>query len=133
MLSVNEDEQLIIIHRRRIFSKLRNLQILPLLLTDTILTVILSSFPSLISISPPPLSTLYLHFAIISPSLPPTYTIPTFHPLSLPALVNKGNVLYSRGEYEAAREFYQEALSVEATCSEALFNTGLVHKQMRRY
>ena len=50
-----------------------------------------------------------------------------------PALVNKGNVLFSRGEFEKAREFYQEALSVEATCCEALFNIGLVHKKMRRY
>ena len=55
--------------------------------------------------------------------------IPT-HPA---ALVNKGNVLFLRGEFEAAREYYQEALSVEATCSEALYNTGLVHKQTRRY
>ena len=48
------------------------------------------------------------------------------------ALVNKGNIHYGRGEYEKAREYYQEALSVEATCCEALYNTGLVHKQMRR-
>ena len=49
------------------------------------------------------------------------------------ALVNKGNVLFSRGEFEKAMEYYQEALCVEATCSEALYNTGLVHKKMRRY
>jgi tetratricopeptide (TPR) repeat protein len=40
------------------------------------------------------------------------------------ALVNKGNCLYAQGEYEKARDFYQEAYNVEATCTEALYNLG---------
>lgn len=63
-----------------------------------------------------------------------TYNISLMNCLTLAiALVNKGNVLFRRGEFERARECYQEALSVEATCSEALYNVGLVHKKMRRY
>ncbi|KAK3741791.1 hypothetical protein QZH41_001560 [Actinostola sp. cb2023] len=49
------------------------------------------------------------------------------------ALVNKGNCLYSQGEYEKAREFYQEAYNVEATCTEALYNLGLVYKKLGQY
>jgi tetratricopeptide (TPR) repeat protein len=41
------------------------------------------------------------------------------------ALVNKGNCLYVAGDYEKAREFYQEAISVESLCAEALFNLGM--------
>lgn len=52
-----------------------------------------------------------------------------FVPISL-ALVNKGNCLYHQGQYDKARDYYQEALDVEATCFEALFNLGLTHKRM---
>ena len=41
------------------------------------------------------------------------------------ALVNKGNCLFASGDYEKAREYYQEAYNVEASCTEALFNLGL--------
>lgn len=43
----------------------------------------------------------------------------------LSALVNKGNCLFANGEYEKAREYYQEAYNVEASCTEALFNLGV--------
>ena len=49
------------------------------------------------------------------------------------ALVNKGCCAYSQGEYEKARDYFQESLSVEATCTEALFNLGLVHKKLGCY
>lgn len=45
-------------------------------------------------------------------------------------LVNKGCCLYRTGQYEKAGEFFREALSVEATCSQALYNLGLVHKKL---
>lgn len=48
------------------------------------------------------------------------------------ALVNKGNCLFASGDYEKAREYYQEAYNVEASCTEALFNLGLVHKKLNR-
>jgi len=41
------------------------------------------------------------------------------------ALVNKGNCLFVSGDYEKAREYYQEAYNVEASCTEALFNLGM--------
>ena len=41
------------------------------------------------------------------------------------ALVNKGNCLFANGEYEKAREYFQEAYNVEASCTEALFNLGM--------
>lgn len=42
------------------------------------------------------------------------------------ALVNKGNCLFASGDYEKAREYYQEAYNVEASCTEALFNLGML-------
>ena len=44
------------------------------------------------------------------------------------ALVNKGNCLFASGDYEKAREYYQEAYNVEASCTEALFNLGMTEK-----
>ena len=44
------------------------------------------------------------------------------------ALVNKGNCLFASGDYEKAREYYQEAYNVEASCTEALFNLGMTQK-----
>ncbi|KAJ7394244.1 Intraflagellar transport protein 88 [Desmophyllum pertusum] len=48
------------------------------------------------------------------------------------ALVNKGNCLFANGDYEKAREYYQEAYNVEASCTEALFNLGLAEKKLNR-
>ena len=39
--------------------------------------------------------------------------------------MNKGNCLFVSGDYEKAREYYQEAYNVEASCTEALFNLGM--------
>eukprot|EP00002_Diphylleia_rotans_P013538 TRINITY_DN2644_c0_g3_i2.p1 TRINITY_DN2644_c0_g3~~TRINITY_DN2644_c0_g3_i2.p1 ORF type:complete len:700 (+),score=174.56 TRINITY_DN2644_c0_g3_i2:744-2843(+) len=49
------------------------------------------------------------------------------------ALVNKGNVLYQRVEYDKAREYYIEAVKAEADCVEAIFNLGLVQKKLGRF
>lgn len=49
------------------------------------------------------------------------------------ALVNKGNCLYAQGQYQSSVEYYKEALSVEATCSEALYNLGLAYKKLNDY
>jgi intraflagellar transport protein 88 len=46
------------------------------------------------------------------------------------ALVNKGNCLYMRQEFERAKEMYLEAIGVEADCVEAIFNLGIVNKRM---
>ncbi|XP_065908440.1 intraflagellar transport protein 88 homolog [Dysidea avara] len=48
------------------------------------------------------------------------------------ALVNKGNCLFTSGQYEKVSECYPEALSIEATCSEALHNLALCHKRMNQ-
>lgn len=38
--------------------------------------------------------------------------------------MNKGNVLYTKGDFEKAREFYREALQNDSSCVEALYNLG---------
>ncbi|KAL5010279.1 hypothetical protein ScPMuIL_012584 [Solemya velum] len=48
------------------------------------------------------------------------------------ALVNKGNVLYARGDFEKARVFYKEALQNDSSCVEALYNLGLSNKKIGR-
>ena len=40
------------------------------------------------------------------------------------ALVNMGNLFYSRKDYEKARQHYQDALSNDSSCVEALYNQG---------
>lgn len=40
------------------------------------------------------------------------------------ALVNKGNCMFLRGEYDHARSMYQEAMGAEADCLEAIYNLG---------
>ncbi|KAK2185541.1 hypothetical protein NP493_231g03022 [Ridgeia piscesae] len=49
------------------------------------------------------------------------------------ALVNKGNVLFNKGDYEKAREFYREALQNDSSCVEARYNLGLSNKNLKRY
>ena len=46
--------------------------------------------------------------------------------MSISALVNKGNVLYARNDFEKAREFFKEALTNDSSCIEALYNLGEV-------
>ncbi|XP_071135194.1 intraflagellar transport protein 88 homolog [Mytilus galloprovincialis] len=48
------------------------------------------------------------------------------------ALVNKGNVLYTKGDFEKAREFYKEALQNDSSCVEAQYNLGLTNKNLKR-
>ncbi|KAM3176104.1 hypothetical protein ACTXT7_007179 [Hymenolepis weldensis] len=48
------------------------------------------------------------------------------------ALVNKGNILFKQAQLERARDCYLEALEDDPTCVEALYNLGLVAKQMNR-
>lgn len=48
------------------------------------------------------------------------------------ALVNKGNFLFQRGELDAAKRLYEEAVGVEADNVEAIFNLGLVLKRQGR-
>eukprot|EP00795_Rhopilema_esculentum_P017362 gene17362-8954_t len=46
------------------------------------------------------------------------------------ALVNKGNCSFKSGDLDRAKISYQEALNIEASCTEAIFNLGLVHKKL---
>lgn len=46
------------------------------------------------------------------------------------ALVNKGNCLFVQGGYDQARAMYLEAVGVEADCTEAIYNLGLVNLKM---
>ena len=38
--------------------------------------------------------------------------------------MNKGNVIFKKGDYEKAREFFREALQNDSSCIEALYNLG---------
>ena len=49
------------------------------------------------------------------------------------ALVNKGNCLLIKGEFELSKQFYLEAIGVEADCVEAIYNLGLVNLKMAAY
>ena len=49
------------------------------------------------------------------------------------ALVNKGNCLFISEEFDRAKEFYLEAIGVEADCVEAIYNLGLVYKRLGYY
>ena len=40
------------------------------------------------------------------------------------ALVNKGNCLYMNGEYGKAADYYKDAMDIEASCVEAVYNLG---------
>lgn len=42
------------------------------------------------------------------------------------ALNNKGNTVFSRHDYEKAAEFYKEALRNDSSCTEALYNLGVL-------
>eukprot|EP01029_Cantina_marsupialis_P022998 TRINITY_DN566_c0_g1_i1.p1 TRINITY_DN566_c0_g1~~TRINITY_DN566_c0_g1_i1.p1 ORF type:complete len:815 (-),score=313.08 TRINITY_DN566_c0_g1_i1:164-2608(-) len=48
-------------------------------------------------------------------------------------LVNKGNCLFHKGELEHAKELFLEAIGVEADCVEAIYNLGLVNKELGVY
>ena len=45
--------------------------------------------------------------------------------LDATALVNKGNCAFLRSRYEEAQELFQEALAIDSSSTEALFNLGL--------
>ncbi len=46
------------------------------------------------------------------------------------ALVNKGNNLYTREKYREATEFYLEAIGLDSTSFEAIYNFGLANVQL---
>ena len=49
------------------------------------------------------------------------------------ALVNKGNCLFIQEDFDRAKEFFLEAIGVEADCVEAIYNLGLVYKRLGYY
>ena len=55
---------------------------------------------------------------------PETFNIHVHGWFRVAALVNKGNVLFKKGDHEKAREYYKEALSNDSSCVEALYNLG---------
>lgn len=40
------------------------------------------------------------------------------------ALINKGNTLFVKQDYDKAAEFFKEALRNDSSCTEALYNLG---------
>nr|KAJ3419677.1 Intraflagellar transport protein 88 [Polyrhizophydium stewartii] len=49
------------------------------------------------------------------------------------AQTNRGNCDFMRGQLDRARDRYHEAVSVDAVCTEAMYNLGLVYKRMEIY
>ncbi|KAI6182319.1 hypothetical protein M3Y97_00367200 [Aphelenchoides bicaudatus] len=46
------------------------------------------------------------------------------------ALVNRGNIYYLMGEHKFAIQCYKEALQVEPSCIQAIYNTGLISREI---
>ncbi|KAI1722263.1 tetratricopeptide repeat domain-containing protein [Ditylenchus destructor] len=46
------------------------------------------------------------------------------------ALVNRGNIYFLQGEPKLAQQYYKEALQVEASCVQAIYNFGLVCRHL---
>lgn len=46
------------------------------------------------------------------------------------ALVNKGNCLFIHEDYSRAREFYLEAIAIQSTCFEAIYNLALTNARL---
>ena len=49
------------------------------------------------------------------------------------ALTNLGNCLFIKGKTDKAKQTYQEAISMDATCVEAPYNLGLLYKRAKQY
>mmetsp|Transcript_24966 Transcript_24966/g.99154 ORF Transcript_24966/g.99154 Transcript_24966/m.99154 type:complete len:546 (+) Transcript_24966:869-2506(+) len=47
------------------------------------------------------------------------------------ALVNKGNCLTVKDDLRTAKQFYLEAIGVEADCIEAIYNLGLINRRLQ--
>jgi intraflagellar transport protein 88 len=49
---------------------------------------------------------------------------------SVNALVNKANSLFVNGDFTTAKDLYLEAIGIQADCSQAIYNLGLVNAQL---
>jgi len=49
------------------------------------------------------------------------------------ALVNKGNCLTMKNQSDLAKQFYLEAIGVEADCAEAIYNLGLINLRTQNW
>ncbi|KAJ3325914.1 Intraflagellar transport protein 88 [Boothiomyces sp. JEL0866] len=49
------------------------------------------------------------------------------------AQTNKGNCYFVKGQLAKARDHYQEVIGMDAVCTEAMYNLGLVLKRMEEY
>lgn len=49
------------------------------------------------------------------------------------AIVNQGNLLFQRGDFQNCRDLYKEAVRLNASCPEALYNLGLSEKRLGQY
>ena len=49
------------------------------------------------------------------------------------ALTNKGNCYFAEKDFEKAKRFYIEALQIDASCVEALYNLGLTYSKLGLY
>lgn len=49
------------------------------------------------------------------------------------ALINMGNVYFSKGDYVSAKDNYLESIGVNSNCVEAIYNLGMVNIKMELY
>lgn len=49
------------------------------------------------------------------------------------ALTNKGNCYFAEKEFEKAKHYYEDALKIDASCVEALYNLGLTCNKLGLY
>ena len=45
-------------------------------------------------------------------------------------MTNKGNCFFADQEYERAKHYYEDALKIDASCVEALYNLGLTYNKL---
>jgi intraflagellar transport protein 88 len=45
----------------------------------------------------------------------------------LKALTNKANCYFAERDYEQAKRYYEEALKIDSSCVEALYNLGILN------
>ena len=48
-------------------------------------------------------------------------------------MTNKANCYFAEQEYERAKHYYEDALKIDASCVEALYNLGLTYSKIGMY
>ena len=96
----------------------------------TCVVLIRSQDPALVAHAATNLSFIYFHEADYTNAIKYSDIAMKHNRYNAKALVNKGNCMFMRGEFDHARSMYQEAMGAEADCLEAIYNLGVVNKRL---